>query len=264
MLGSTTGVEGAVTAATNQVDTVVYQWRERASQGKLVGKFGDRVESLLRAVTDSFLARTLGSAVVRDRAERLTQLKAHVAVAAKVLFQQQMVILAADVVRRFQRDLVQLSTAGPPTSEAEQLLLRKALFGFKAMSAELEVAALQLAAGEFEAELREDLKKVLADFPKSPAARLVELQRVEREVKRPRKKKGARALNLGLSLVGMFRPPGLGSLQGFTGYSTALLGLPFDILMGVQNDGESAEVLGEDREHPILRLQPKLNFDVDL
>ena len=86
---------------------------------------------------------------------------------------------------------------------------------------------------------------------------------MDKQTKKPKKKKG-RAVNLGLSLVGMLRPPGYGNLQGFAGYSTGLFGLPLDLLLGVQNDGDSPEVMGEDREFPILRLQPKVHFDVDV
>jgi hypothetical protein len=60
---------------------------------------------------------------------------------------------------------------------------------------------------------------------------------------RGRKRKGlAKALGLSLSLVGMLRPPGFGNLQGFVGYATSLLGLPLDLLLGMQNDGDSPEV----------------------
>jgi hypothetical protein len=61
----------------------------------------------------------------------------------------------------------------------------------------------------------------------------------------------------------MFRPPGFGNLQGFIGYSTALLGIPTDLLLGFQNDGETADIIGDDREHPFLQIQPKINFDLD-
>ena len=40
----------------------------------------------------------------------------------------------------------------------------------------------------------------------------------------------------------MLRPPGFGNLQGYMGYSTSMLGLPLDLLLGVQNDGDSPEV----------------------
>jgi hypothetical protein len=234
-------------------------------QGRVVGKFGERVVSLLRSVTDSFLERTAGSLVVRERTERLGLLTNYIANAVRNLFQQQLVVVATDVTRRFQRDLVALAESQAQPADEEQQLLRKALFNFRAAASELEVEPLGLSADAAQTELTEELQKALADFPDSPAAKLVALRQVDREVRQPRKKgKGARAVNIGLSLVGMLRPPGLGSFQGFAGYSTALLGLPFDMLLGVQNDGDSAEIMGEDREHPILRLQPKVNFDIDL
>jgi hypothetical protein len=105
------------------------------------------------------------------------------------------------------------------------------------------------------------------EFGESSFGRLEQLKKVEKLAKKQgggSGSKGKRAINLGLNLVGMLRPPGYGNLQGFVGYSTALLGLPLELLMGVHNDGDSPEVMGEDREFPILRLQPKLHFDIDL
>jgi hypothetical protein len=229
----------------SQADSVIEQWRERVHGGRLVGKFGDRVSALARSVSEAFMQRTLGSLVVRDRADRLAQLTNYIGVAAKTLFNQQMAIVSADTTRRFQRDLLKLLSSGIQSSEEEQQLLRQALFAYQSAATDLEVELFSLRAEALQAELAEDLKRLVVDFPESPAAKLLSLKRVEKEVRRPRIKKGSRAVNIGLSLVGMFRPPGFGSLQGFAGYSTALFGLPFDILMGVQNDGDSAEV-GQD------------------
>lgn len=206
-----------------------------------MGKYGERVAALIRGVSDTFLQRTLGCLVVRDRSERLAQIKAYIGAAAKTLFQQQLVVIGGDAARRFQNDLQQLASSGAQSSDEEQQLLRKALFGFRALATDLEIEELGLQADAAQSELTDELKKLIADFPESPSAKLIALKRVEKDVKRP-KRKGSRAINLGLSLVGMLRPPGLGSLQGFASYSTALLGLPFDLLLGVQNDGDSVEV----------------------
>lgn len=234
-------VEAAYSAAVAHADGAVEQWRARVNQGRLVGRFGDRAAALLRSSTQTFLDRTLGSVVVRDRSERLAQIRGYVALAVKTLYQQQLLILSSDVTRRFQNDMLQLASSGLQSGEEEQQLLRKALFSFRTLSADLESEAFDLKPDAVQKELAEDLQKVITDFPESPAARLLALQRVESSVRKP-KKKGARAISVGLSLVGMFRPPGMGSLQGFANYQTLLLGLPFDILMGVQNDGDSAEV----------------------
>lgn len=198
----------------------------------------------MQSVSDSFLKKTTGTLVVRDRTERLERLNNYIANAARALFQQQLVIVSDDVTRRFQKELMALAAAGAQSGEEEQQLVRKALFGFQTMVADLEVDSLGLKAGSLQTELADELQKIVAEFPDSPSAKLVALKKMDREVQRPRKKgKGPRGVNLALSLVGMLRPPGQGSLQGFCVYNTALFGLPFDILMGVQNDGDSAEVL---------------------
>ena len=212
-------------------------------QGRTIGRFGERVLALMQSVSDSFLKKTTGTLVVRDRTERLERLNNYIANAARALFQQQLVIISDDITRRFQKELMALAASGTQSGEEEQQLIRKALYGFQTVVTDLEVDSLGLKAGTLQSELAEELQKLVAEFPDSPSAKLVALKKLDREVRRPRKKgKGPRGVNLALSLVGMFRPPGQGRLQGFCMYNTALFGLPFDILMGVQNDGDSAEV----------------------
>ena len=236
-------VEAAYTQGIEQTEATLDQWRHRVYQGRTVGKFGERVGTLMQSVSDAFLKRTTGTLVVRDRTERLERLNNYIANAARALFQQQLVIVSDDVTRRFQRDLMALAASGSQSTEEEQQLVRRALFGFQTIVADLEVESLGLKADALQSELGEELQKIVSDFPDSPSAKLVALKKLDREVRRPRKKgKGPRGVNLALSLVGMLRPPGQGSLQGFCVYNTALFGLPFDILMGVQNDGDSAEV----------------------
>ena len=86
------------------------------------------------------------------------------------------------------------------------------------------------------------LQLLASDFPETAAARLEEVRKVEKSTKRPPKTKGQKIVNIGLNLVGMLRPPGFGNLQGFFGYSTGFLGLPLELLLGVQNDGDTPEV----------------------
>ena len=92
------------------------------------------------------------------------------------------------------------------------------------------------------------LQLLASDFPETAAARLEEVRKVEKSTKRPPKTKGQKIVNIGLNLVGMLRPPGFGNLQGFFGYSTGFLGLPLELLLGVQNDGDTPEVRERERE----------------
>ncbi|KAJ1439662.1 hypothetical protein B484DRAFT_476861 [Ochromonadaceae sp. CCMP2298] len=276
-------VEVAYTAGLTQADVAMSQWQARIASGRTVGKFASRVAQLLAAVRKDFNQRTAGAEAVRERGERLRLLREHVLTSAQRLFRQQLLIHEFAVVNSFRKELLLLvASSGPEGDEEEarrgeeeqQTALRQAVFDFKTVSAELEDEALGFSLTEERvAEVTGVLEGILKEFPESPGAKLEEVKKVERLARaksrglggKGRKKKGvAKALGVSLSLVGMLRPPGFGNLQGFVGYATSMLGLPLELLLGVQNDGDSPEIMGEDREYPILRMQPKVHFDVDL
>jgi hypothetical protein len=279
-------VEVAYTAGLTQADVAMSQWQARIASGRTVGKFASRVGALLAAVRKDFNQRTAGAEAVRERGQRLLLLRDHVLTAAQRLFRQQLLIHEFAVVNSYRKELLRLvsrpgGVGGEDDEETarlgeeeQQAALRQAVFDFKTISADLEDEALGFSLTEERvAEVTGVLETILKDFPESPGAKLEEVKKVERLARakakgfggKGRKKKGvAKALGVSLSLVGMLRPPGFGNLQGFIGYATSMLGLPLDLLLGVQNDGDSPEIMGEDREYPILRMQPKVHFDIDL
>ena len=208
-----------------------------------MGKFGDRVQQLLTSVRKGYSARTAGVVIVRDRADRARQLEEYLLAAVTELFRQQLIVLQSATTATFRKALINLagSEAGLRPEE-EQQALRKTLFDLRAAVTELEVEALGLTSAAMQAEMSTALQALATEFPESAAARLEDLRKVEKQTKRPPKKKGKRAINLALNLVGMLRPPGFGNLQGFVGYNTAFFGLPLEMLLGVQNDGDSPEV----------------------
>jgi hypothetical protein len=247
-----------------QLESVISQFRSRVGQGKLVGKFNDRVQKLHETVQKAFYDATQGCIMVKERAERAQLLSNSLATSTSNLFRQQLSLAQVKITAEFKDELIKIAQKDSVADDEEQQALRKSLFNFRTMIADLEVDIFGLSANEFNEELSTSLQTILTEFPESPAAKLEAARKMEKAAKKPRKKKGERAVNIGLNLVGMLRPPGYGNLQGFCGYSTGLFGLPFDIMLGVQNDGDSPEIMGEDREYPILRLQPKVHFDVDL
>jgi hypothetical protein len=223
---------------------MVGQWQTRIGDGKLVGKFGERVQQLLDSVRKSYNARTVGSLTVRDRAERARQLDLYLASAVSELFRQQLENLQASTTIKFRKSLVKLAASPEGLQpEEEQQLLRKALFDLLAETSDLEVESLGLSSAALQTQVSTALQALLTDFPETAAARLEEVRKVEKNTKKPPKRKGQRAVNIGLNLVGMLRPPGFGNLQGFMGYSTGFMGLPLELLLGVQNDGDSPEVI---------------------
>ena len=236
-------VEAAYTSGVAQIESMVSQWQSRVGDGKLVGKFGDRVQQLLESVRKSYNARTVGTLTVRDRADRARQLDSYLATAATELFRQQLENLQASTTLKFRQTLVRLAaSAEGPQPESEQEALRKALFDLLTATSDLEVESLGLSAATLQTQVSTALQAIATEFPESPAARLEEIRKVEKNAKKPPKKKGARAVNIGLNLVGMLRPSGFGNLQGFMGYSTGFMGLPLELLLGVQNDGDAPEV----------------------
>lgn len=257
-------VDQAYTNGMTQIENVISQFRIRVGQGKLVGKFNDRIQKLHESVQKTFYDATQGCIMVKERAERVQLLANSLATSTSNLFRQQLSLAQVKITAEFKEELIKIAQKDSVADDEEQQAMRKALFNFRTMISDLEVDIFGLSANDFNEELSTTLQTILTDFPESPAAKLEAARKMERTAKRPRKKKGERAINIGLNLVGMLRPPGYGNLQGFCGYSTGLFGLPFDIMLGVQNDGDSPEIMGEDREYPILRLQPKVHFDVDL
>jgi hypothetical protein len=257
-------VDQAYTNGMTQLESVISQFRSRVGQGKLVGKFNDRVQKLHETVQKAFYDATQGCIMVKERAERAQLLSNSLATSTSNLFRQQLSLAQVKITAEFKDELIKIAQKDSVADDEEQQALRKSLFNFRTMIADLEVDIFGLSANEFNEELSTSLQTILTEFPESPAAKLEAARKMEKAAKKPRKKKGERAVNIGLNLVGMLRPPGYGNLQGFCGYSTGLFGLPFDIMLGVQNDGDSPEIMGEDREYPILRLQPKVHFDVDL
>lgn len=261
-------IESAFTTTTALIDLAIADWQGRVGSGKLIGKFGGRVRQLLESAEANFYLSTAGSSATRERIERGKQLFESIKTSVTTVFRQQLALLHTQTVAKFKKllkELAESTTAGVGfTAEKGQQLMRQCLFDLKSQLADIEVQELGLTAESQMSDLSAALEAQLAEFPESSAFKLVELKKLEKQVSKPQKKKGNRSVNVGLSLMGMLRPPGYGNLQGYAGYATSLLGLPFDLLLGVHNDGESPEVLGDDREYPILRLQPKVHFDIDI
>lgn len=242
----------AYSSALLQADIAIGQWQTRVAGGRTVAKFADRVNSLLNSLKTDFSSKTAGSTTLRERYDRSKRLVIHVQTSAQNLFRQQLAILEASTINAFRDGLVQLTASSslsdePGAVDAElvdkqQQLLRKAIFDFRAKCASLEDDELGMSVASAADDLTDNLTSLLKEFPESAAYKLEVVRKLGRQTQKPKKKKGARAVNIGLNLVGMLRPPGYGNLQGFVGYATSLMGLPLDLLLGVQNDGEMPEV----------------------
>ena len=266
-----------------------------ASGVRTVGRFSEQVDRLLDDTRASFLAATSGSVMVKERTSRLAQLLGVVAVEARGVFQEQVELLRGDALRRMKRELVRLGSMddAPPSSPdsagtqteirslsasrlaAQEAARSRILTSFRTLTDALAVSSLGLRVDEkVEKELQDELCKICDEFESSGVGKAVAMASLEREVQRggnPGEAVGAtpkrRGIGVALTIVGLLRPPGWGNFQGIINYdASSMLGrfLPLKIVLGVQNDADAPEVLADDRDQPLLRIQPRIHVDVDL
>lgn len=225
------------------IEGITSEWLSRVGSGKLIHKFGSRVQSLLDSVKVKFTERTVGSSLSLDRAERAKSLHERIEAVTNVLYRQQLQILKVQTANNFKKELRKLAASEQPsTSELEQQLLRKAIFDFQLKAVDLDVQSLEISSESHYSDILKQLEDILIEFPESSASKLEAIKKFDRKVKKPSKKNG-RAVNVALSFVGMLRPPGYGNLQGYATYAAAFAGIPVDFIVGIQNDGESPEVV---------------------
>ena len=190
-----------------------------------------------------FYSETVGSSLIRERVSRAEQLYASIQSSASNLFRLQLDILYNQVTDNFKKSIIQLARVHPEVPKEEALqVMRKLTYDFQMSASELELVSLGFNSTEVQNELTTNLKTILEDFSDSPAGKLEAVRKFDNQAKRSQRQK-QKGINIGLNLVGMFRPPGNGGLQGFAGYSTGIFGLPLELLLGVQNDGDSPDVI---------------------
>lgn len=251
-------------------DEVLALMQRRVEKNKVVASFGRRVGQLLDSALADYEAGVRDAALVVEATERARDLRASILASALEMLQQQLLVLERSSAAKLRRSLTQLYTAHEsPAKELVEQVVRGVATDHNAAAAALENASISLVAhspDEFEARLLKEAQ----EFPGSAAHKLLVIRRAEKQVaEAPKKRRRAKGgwlswLKVSATLVGMLRPAGVGNFQGYVNYRAAVLGRPLDLLLGVQNDGDAPEIVGEDREHPLLRLQPKFHFDIDL
>ena len=133
-------------------------------------------------------------------------------------------------------------------------ILEKAIDEYAVLTSDLSDAYLQLNVDYVAVRAR--LQRVIETFPESGTYQLKEIIAAQNSFQDKSAKGNARSpledkngsersryVKVALGLVGMLRPPGFGNFQGFLGYATNLMGAPLELILGVQNDGDSPEVI---------------------
>jgi len=111
------------------------------------------------------------------------------------------------------------------------------------------------------AELSQRLSMFGSRFANSATLQVQALQHLQEKAKAGKQPKGPRGVGISYGLTGAVRTAGTGNLQSFASYANG----PYNANFMLANDRdlpESAASTGV--APPTLRLQPKINFDVDL
>ncbi|KAJ1454844.1 hypothetical protein M885DRAFT_521115 [Pelagophyceae sp. CCMP2097] len=252
-----------------------------AARGAAPAGWATSVTEALVDAVGSYDARTLRFAEAHS-AVRLAQrdsLKAFIADAAEAVQAEHVEAMSRKHLRRLERALARAAARaedGALSPEAGEALERSAEFDFDLDVTRTELGApLALPLGAARTAFADDARALTSGFAASPTALLLAAKAEERKANKATRaarreatvadrgaNKAARPMSVAcaVQLVAMLRPRGFGSLQGFCSYALG----PHSILAGYANDRDMSGDMAASDAQPLLRLQPKLNFDLDI
>lgn len=252
-------IEAQYSQALSSIDVKLSSWRAAVERGRVVPGFGGAAAKLYASVLETYDRTTQPFAVSPLRVKRHGELKQILTKGITDLVRRQLLNLQAQGLKRFKTAL--LKFVGREDREDEENIVQKALEEWYMEQADKVVVAGLPGAGAYEKAFS-DFVNQLTDYghkwPQSPAYNIQAMKKLEAGSK---KKSGGKASwGANFQLVSLLRTPGDGALQGFATYQAG----PVQFLMGLQNDRDLPESRIEGKMPPLLRIQPKVSFDVDL
>ena len=244
-------------------------WKSRAARGLTVDRFGKMAEDLLRRTVELYDRDTMVAAGLAGaapyRLEMRRKLVGRIEKPVREVFERQVSNLQRRAEKRFESSLLRrLGRAAEGTENfynSNADALRSAALAFEVAMDDLEVPSLALTKAVPVQEMSGRLNSALVGFPDTPGARMRELRAVKTAANKE-KEPTERRVDVGLDLVGMVRPDGYGTLQGFVGRQFG----GNQVIVGICNDADSPEVISQygGVRPPFIRVQPKLKLDIEL
>jgi len=244
-------------------------WKSRTARGLTVDRFGGMAQDLLKRTVELYDRDTMVAAGLPNaapyRLEMRSKLIGRIEKPVREIFEAQVANLQRRTQKRFESALLRRLGKNPEGTEnfynSNADALRNVALAFEVAMDNLEVPSLSLTKAIPVQEMTGKLNSALVGFPDTPAARMRQLSEVKAAASRE-KQPTQRSIDFGLDFVGMIRPDGYGSLQGFAGYQLG----GNQIIVGVCNDADSPEVISQfgGVRPPFIRVQPKLKLDVEL
>lgn len=245
-------------------------WKSRVNRSLPIEKFGLQATTLLKRTMDSFDKDTIAASgldgAASYRLELRSSLKAKLEEGIKALFEAQAETIEKNTLKKFNSMLLRQKKKSSSPADGEDYqdnaaAVRSAAFAFDTAISDLEVPSLSLKKDKYTQAMAGKLNNALSSFPDSAAAQLSEMKTVQKMASRS-KKPTQTSIDVGFGLVAMIRPDGFGNLQGFTGYSSG----SNTVTVGFHNDADAPETISQfgGSRPPFLRVQPKLNLDIEL
>ncbi len=251
----------------DEADQLFNTWRNRIVKGKLTNSFGKRADTAMTDFKDKFIYLTMGSLSVRDRSDRLASLANYFIKHIRSLLLIQQSFLESQAFKNIRLELVSLLKSDGQYPSNMSSILDSVSQDIRIKLLDLKPAFLDVNMDEYLNELIDRLSVFANEFPSSADGKYEELQIFDKKMRTGSDESSAsqdrkpRGIRFGLGLVGMLRPPGFGNFQGFVNYGASLFGIPLDIILGIENNGDTHEViLHVFYKYEIIRLNPFLAF----
>jgi hypothetical protein len=243
-----------------QISTdVMKNWTTLVARGKIVDDFGYIVSEFLSGLVLQFEKSLPQDFANDERAIRkIQELSDMVRQNIISLFTRQILNLQTQALDKFKDLLLSIISDTKKDFEFEKkLVMEKINSWFEEKAEKIVVPEMQLTYQGAKKELQNVLIEFAEKFKESPVVKLNSMQKVEKKTSSSGLKQSGIVIGFGLTTA--VRPSGFGNFQLVTSYSHG----PHVFNFSLVNDRDVAEQEGQGKIKPI-RIQPSLNFDVDL
>jgi len=240
-------------------NSVINHWSSYVSKGKVIENFGSMVSNFLTGLVEEF-EKTLPSNLRNNKnsLNKIRELSDMVRGRITSLFTSQLLILQTQALDKFKDILIWQAKFSHKEFEFEKgVAILQVNDWFEAKASRISITEMRLNFNGAKKELQQVLGEVAEKFKDSAVSKLISIQKTTKKTSKGKLKQSGVVAGFGITAA--VRPRGFGNLQLVTSYSHG----PHVFNFSLVNDLDVAEQEGQTRIKPI-RIQPSLNFDVDI
>jgi hypothetical protein len=240
-------------------NNVINHWNSYVSNGKVIENFGSSVSSFLSGMMEEF-EKALPSKLKNNMVsiEKIKELSDMVQGRITSLFTSQLLILQTQALDKFKDLLVWQAKNSQKEFEFEKgIAITQVNDWFESKASKISIPEMRLDFIGAKKELQQVLGEVSEKFKESAVSKLISIQKTGKKTSKGKLKQSGVVIGFGITAA--VRPRGFGNLQLVSSYSHG----PHVFNFSLVNDLDVAEQEGQTRIKPI-RIQPSLNFDVDI